>query len=645
MKKFFKKLLFPVIGTGSLIWFLVRVIPKPSRATYPCMRIAAPIASSFVIHIMTLLSSILFFKKARKYLYESRYVMFAVALFAAIGLGLFSHVQNNKKLYAVTKTTLEEPNQPMGTGVGIYPGRVMWVYNPDATDETCQNTTNDYWFQDDNANQTVISNMLSKGLQNMTGTTSDAAAWDSIFYYYNRTHGRGNIGYTAGEKIVIKINLNGEGNTNSAANINTCPQLCYAILDQLTNTAGVAQADISIGDPSHMSYGSGWWPKLSMEYYLDKCKTAFPNVKYWGNETGMTKITQSNGDALFASDGGKSDPLPQCYLDAAYMINIPVLKKHHRAGISLAAKNHFGSVALFNDNGAFDWHYSLPCPLADGEVTQGDYGVYRCLVDIIGHKDLGGKTILYLVDGIWSSVNWGHPAVKWRMPPFNNDWPSSLFLSQDPVAIESVGFDFLYYEFNEDHPTEGGTPDGEKGPYPHFAAVDDYLHQAADSTNWPSDIIYDPENDGTPLPRSMGVHEHWNNAVDKKYTKNLGTGDGIELVSVFVTNAIAPQDEEIGSLINNFSLNQNYPNPFNATTTIQFNLPVSAYVSLTIYNIRGQQIRNLLADHRTNGQYVQSWDGLTDNGGLAPSGIYFYKLQVKNNGRSLEKVQKMVLNR
>ena len=55
--------------------------------------------------------------------------------------------------------------------------------------------------------------------------------------------------------------------------------------------------------------------------------------------------------------------------------------------------------------------------------------------DIMGHKDLGGNTILYLVDGLWGSVNWGHPCVKFAMPPFNNDWPSSLFTSFDPVAI------------------------------------------------------------------------------------------------------------------------------------------------------------------------------------------------------------------
>jgi hypothetical protein len=398
MKKSLKKLLFPVIGTGSLIWFLIRVIPKPSRAAYPCMRVAAPIASSFVLYLMSLLSSVLFFKKARKYLHESRYILFAAALFVAVVLGIFSNVQGNKRLYAVTKTSLEEPNQPMGTGVGIFPGRVVWIYNPDATDETCRNTSNDYWYQDDNANQTVIGNMLSRGLQEMTGETSDAAAWDAIFHFYNEHHGKGDVGYTVGEKIVIKINLNGEGNTNPDKNVNTSPQLCYIILDQLINVVGVAQADIGIGDPSHMDYYTTSWggttsPKPTMYYYLNKCKTAFPDVKYWGNGTGMTATPPSAENVIFASDGSVADPLPQCYLDAAYMINIPVLKKHHRAGISLCCKNHFGTTAQYT-GGAWQWHPSLPCPEADGVAVNGDYGVYRCFVDIMGHNDLGGKTIL-----------------------------------------------------------------------------------------------------------------------------------------------------------------------------------------------------------------------------------------------------------
>ena len=66
---------------------------------------------------------------------------------------------------------------------------------------------------------------------------------------------------------------------------------------------------------------------------------------------------------------------------------------------------------------------------------------------------------------------------------------------------------------------------------PSIRGVDDYLHQAADSSNWPEGISYDPDNSGKPLS-SLGVHEHWNNAQSKQYSRNLGLKKGIELVSI-----------------------------------------------------------------------------------------------------------------
>ena len=151
------------------------------------------------------------------------------------------------------------------------------------------------------------------------------------------------------------------------------------------------------------------------------------------------------------------------------MINIPVFKQHHRAGISLGVKNHIGTFVPFTP----DWtvrdslHHSFPCSQGNGNVDNGDYHLYRIFVDFMGHKDLGGKTILYLVDGLWSSTNYGDPPYKWRMVPFNNKYPASIFASQDPVAIESVGFDFLYTEF---YP---GNPSG--NAFPRYSGVDD-LH-------------------------------------------------------------------------------------------------------------------------------------------------------------------------
>ena len=61
--------------------------------------------------------------------------------------------------------------------------------------------------------------------------------------------------------------------------------------------------------------------------------------------------------------------------------------------------------------------------------------------------------------------------------------------------------------------------------------VQDYLHEMALANNPPSGTFYDPEHDGIAMA-SQGVHEHWNNVTQKQYTRNLGTGNGIELLYV-----------------------------------------------------------------------------------------------------------------
>jgi hypothetical protein len=158
----------------------------------------------------------------------------------------------------------------------------------------------------------------------------------------------------------------------------------------------------------------------------------------------------------------------------------------------------------------------------DDSVPRFQDRQYRVLVDLMGHEKLGSNTILFFVDGLWGGTGALRPPEKFIKPPFENDYPSSLFMSMDGVAIESVCLDFLKAEFTEDNPYTSA---------PQMPAVDDYLRQAADASYWPEGIIYDPENDGTPIP-SMGVHEHWNNANDRQYSRNLGTGYGIELVKV-----------------------------------------------------------------------------------------------------------------
>jgi hypothetical protein len=255
-----------------------------------------------------------------------------------------------------------------------------------------------------------------------------------------------------------------------------------------------------------------------------------------------------------------------------------------------------------------------PDGLPTADPKRDGYELYRVLVDLMGHEKLGGNTMLNVVDGLWGGPGANLRPVKFKMAPFNNDWPSSIFMSQDQVALESVCYDFLKAEFTQGKHAE---------TYPQMEGVDDHLHQAADSTHWPAGIQYDPEKDGT-LLASLGVHEHWNNADDKKYSRDLGTGEGIELVKLHNVTAVgapAATERPLG-----FRLEANFPNPygrmpFNASTRIVYELPANTRVRLELFNMRGQCVRVLVDELKTAGMHSINFD--TEN--LA-SGTYVYRL-------------------
>ncbi|MCE2448926.1 MAG: putative Ig domain-containing protein [Candidatus Latescibacteria bacterium] len=89
-----------------------------------------------------------------------------------------------------------------------------------------------------------------------------------------------------------------------------------------------------------------------------------------------------------------------------------------------------------------------------------------------------------------------------------------------------------------------------------------------------------------------------------------------------------------------FALADNFPNPFNPATTIQYALPTAADVELTVYNVVGQPVRTLVAEHQSAGRYMVEWDATDDSGHSLSSGMYFYRLQA---GEEFREVKKMLL--
>ncbi len=525
--------LFPITGLLALIWYLIRVVPKPSRASYPCQRAAAPLAGSFVLWFLGVLGSITLFRKARIFFKQPRMraAMIYLVLLVVVGIATLVNLPEKPVIGANPGAI-----SPVGAARGIHPGRVVWAYDPNATDWDGYHSP-EHWWENDHTSLPVVEELMSQVIRGLTGKSTEAAAWEAIFRYHNQTRGRGNIGYQPGEKITIKLNLStcsASGNyvdpetydkkSDILNRVDTSPQMVLALLRQLVNTVGAAQEDITVGDPTAL-FPNQYWNLLHPE---------FPRVHYWDNYggSGRTRAEFSNIPFYWstpAAQGKLQDFLPTAVAEADYLIDFAVLKGHS-AGVSVCAKNHYGSLircphGYLRDKGILDYyntHLSLP-----NAVWSPGLGKYRSLVDLMGHPEIGGKTLLYLIDGLYGGYYWNAEPVKWTSSPFKNgsgDWPSSLFGSQDPLAIDSVAYDFLLEEWPEVVLNgDGASLQG---------GAEDYLHEAAQADNPPSGTLYDPDHDGTAMS-SLGVHEHWNNPTNKMYSRNLGTGDGIELFRVY----------------------------------------------------------------------------------------------------------------
>jgi hypothetical protein len=546
------KFIFIIMGIASTIWFLVRVIPKPSRAAYPCMQIAAPFMSGFVTWLLAVAGLTAISRKTKMKIFNVRAgatILLVTGVVVAMAVMPSNSEQQQREAVVSTETRTgpeDGPNQPMGEAKGIFPGRVVWIWNPDATNEKFEHNDTekgDFFPFPANNNEKVVGKMFHDGVLKLTGKKNISKSWDAMFKYFNKRKLGKEKGYTKGEKIFIKINQGQSGWTLSRQDkengyalpktlpardsrkvsmepTENTPYVVLELLRELVNEYGVEQADIAVGDPMNPIYAHNY----------DVWSKEFPNVKYVDRTSakfGRTLIKITEKPLVFYSDKKTSEKLHDILENANYMMYVAVLKPHGAAGVSLTAKLNFGNIGR---NGAQHLHYSHVANRREGVPTNTGYHKYRVFVDLMGSKYLGQNSVFWCIEGLFgggSSEIKG--PVKYFMPPFNNDWSSSIFMSLDPVAIESVGYDFLRSEFDGVNVHDAVNNEWEN--IPNAYGVDDYMHQAADPKNWPEGIVYDPDNSGKPMP-VLGVHEHWNNPVDKQYSRNLQTGKGIELVSI-----------------------------------------------------------------------------------------------------------------
>ena len=128
---------------------------------------------------------------------------------------------------------------------------------------------------------------------------------------------------------------------------------------------------------------------------------------------------------------------------------------------------------------------------------------------------------------------------------------------------------------------------------------------------------------------SLGTHEHWDDSLHKHYSRNLGTGDGIELVALSPTTGVGEEPSMAGQPAE-ATLLQNYPNPFNPTTTISFRLAARHDVRLAVFDLLGTEVSVLVGGTLEQGMHTVLFSG----SGL-PSGVYLCRLEA--GGHSVTK--------
>ncbi len=115
---------------------------------------------------------------------------------------------------------------------------------------------------------------------------------------------------------------------------------------------------------------------------------------------------------------------------------------------------------------------------------------------------------------------------------------------------------------------------------------------------------------------------------------------GTDIYLAKIKGDATPVDDPFGrNLPSGFALNQNYPNPFNLNTIIEYSLPRRASLSITIYNILGQKVKEWQFTNLPAGNHSISWDGTDLRGEVSGSGLYLYRLQADN----FAETRKMVL--
>lgn len=463
---------------------------------------------------------------------------------AAASLALVGVSEALKEPAIAERTTLydyspKQRNVPMGTARGVFPGRVVWAHDPRAAHWSGdRKSISDQWWMDSSTDQARVDAMLSTNLRTLTGAGTDEGAWKIIFRYYNEQMAVRRKGeYKQGEIVALKLNLNNSKPVVPTNLVNVSPQVTLAMVRQLILHAHVAASDILVYDAQRDIY-PGLLNQIWSEYkdvrFVQKNPPDSTHQEHpaYGKVQNLEAADWVEGMSYSANHYDNARFIPKQVMNASYIVNIALVKAHSypyasaeggdegQTGVTLTGKNHFGSI-----KGPGELHSIL------NTDQEGTPHAYSPIVDLSASPNLGAKTILYVLDGLYCARRHMSYPLHFPNAPFHNpvvpyenpNWPSSLLTSLDGVALDSVGLDILFAQ-TKNNVDENGHP-----RIMIRENADDYLIEEALAEHPPSGTVY--RQNGKQVS-SLGVFEHWDNDASRQYSRNKDreNGRGIELI-------------------------------------------------------------------------------------------------------------------
>ena len=438
-------------------------------------------------------------------------------------------------------------NQPIGTARGIFPGRVVMTRYPEATRWAGRwEYDADQWFLDANTDADLCEHMLERTVCTLTGAKNSKKAWKKIFEFHNKEINGVKKGYTPGETVAIKINLNNSSANKTNNQTDATPQMVLAVVRHLVKYVGVPEEDIMIYDVRRQIYAELvsriWREYPDVRFVQDgPARRGQPQNPKYGGDHGIEAADWVDG-IVYTHDEYFKDAkvMARQIVECNYLVNLALLKLHSypfnymehgdngQTAITMSSKNHAGSI-----RGTGELHQWINTSQIHRR-QHVEHG-YNPLVDLEASPNLGRKTILFLLDGLYCGRKWSTYPLHFPNAPFYNrtvpyenpEWPSCLLASFDPVAIQSVGLDIMYSQ----------SLNNEETGYYNVPRIllrdmaDDILKEMATPDNTPSGTVY--KQNGQTIP-SLGVFEHWDDPSTMRYSRNLDpkNGKGIEFIYI-----------------------------------------------------------------------------------------------------------------